>query len=182
MHEEQALLPNLRHSRLQHIPASGPYNSLHDWAHIVPPLRVVRNFLIIYLNRFMPSLRLKNILYRLTGMKVGAHCAFGLMSMVDIFFPELITVGDNTIIGYNTVLLGHEFLQRELRIGPVVIGPNVTIGANCTILPGVTIGEGATVSAMSLVNRDVPPHTFVGGVPIRILHTSSDGGKNLETP
>jgi len=33
------------------------------------------------------------------------------------------------------------------------------------ILPGVHIGEEAQVAANSLVTRDVPPETTVGGVP-----------------
>jgi len=62
-------------------------------------------------------------------------------------------------------------LLTEWRTGPVVIGRNVTIGANCTLLPGIVIGDGATVSAMSLVNKDVPPGAKVGGVPIRSLES-----------
>jgi len=91
------------------------------------------------------------------------------MVMFDIFFPQDVTLGEDCVIGYNSTILCHEFTRREWRRGPVVIGRDVTIGANCTILPGVVIGAGATVSAMSLVNRDVPPGAFVGGVPIRRL-------------
>jgi acetyltransferase-like isoleucine patch superfamily enzyme len=130
---------------------------------------VVYNFLIIYANRFNPSLRLKNALYRLTGMKVGRHCSFGLFALVDIFYPHLITVGEDCIFGYDSVILAHGYLQNELRVGPVVIGNRVTIGTKCTVLPGVVIGDGAVVSSMSLVNKDVPPYTIVGGVPIRVL-------------
>ena len=53
----------------------------------------------------------------------------------------------------------------------MVVGRDVLIGANCTILPGVVIGDGATVSAMSLVNKDVPPGAMVGGVPIRLIRS-----------
>jgi acetyltransferase-like isoleucine patch superfamily enzyme len=56
----------------------------------------------------------------------------------------------------------------------MVVGPDVTIGANTTVLPGVVIGAGAMVSAMSLVNRDVPPGALVGGVPIRLLRPAAD--------
>ena len=38
------------------------------------------------------------------------------------------------------------------------------IGANSTVLAGVNIGDGAVVSAMSLVNKDVPAGAFVGGL------------------
>lgn len=117
----------------------------------------------------MPVLAVKSWLYRFLGMQVGHHVSVGLMVMIDIFFPQDIRLGDNCIIGYNSVVLCHEFMRYEWRRGPVVIGRDVTIGANCTILPGVVIGDGATVSAMSLVNRDVPPGALVGGVPIQMI-------------
>ncbi len=162
-------LENRRMERLRVRSLPGRWNSLQYWVRFVNPLRVIWNFLIIYTNRFNPSLNIKNVLYRLTGMQVGRRCSFGLCAMVDVFYPHLIQVGENCIFGYDSVILGHEFLQREWRTGPVVIGNNVTVGAKCIVLPGVTIGDGAVVSAMSLVNKDVPPGTVVGGVPIRIL-------------
>lgn len=149
--------------------APGPHNPLCYWATFVSPLRVVWNFLIIFLCRYLPSLRLKRFLYRLVGIKIGRHVSVGLMVMFDIFFPQLITIGDNSVIGYNSVILAHEFLVKDWSTGPVVIGANVLIGANSTVLPGVTIGDDACISAMTLVNKDVMPHTFAGGVPVRVL-------------
>ena len=86
-------------------------------------------------------------------------------------FRSGLTVGDNSIIGYNTTILAHEYLIDEYRIGDVVIGKNVLIGANTTILPGVKIGDGAIVSAATLVNRDIPPGVFAGGNPVKIIFT-----------
>jgi acetyltransferase-like isoleucine patch superfamily enzyme len=131
--------------------------------------RVARNFVVIYLCRYLPSLRAKNMLYRSLGVRVGPRTAAGLSATLDIFFPELITIGDNTIVGYDSVILTHEYLRDELRTGPVVVGRDVVIGAGCTVLPGVVIGDGAVVSAHSLVNKDVAPDAVVGGVPARPL-------------
>ena len=144
-------------------------NSLVLWHRTVAPWRVLRNGLIIQLCHYIPRLAIKRALYRLMGMAVGAHVSFAWRTTPDLFFPELICVGDNSIIGYNTTILAHEYLLHEWRTGPVEIGANVTVGANCTILPGVVIGDGAVISAMSLVNKDVPPGAKVGGVPIRPL-------------
>lgn len=127
----------------------------------------------IQIARYCPILSVKNWIYRrVLGMKVGRHTAFALMVMVDVFFPERIRVGDNSIVGYNTTILTHEYLIREYRLGNVNIGENVMIGANTTILPGVTIGDHAIVSAGSLVHKDVPAYAFVGGNPMRVIGTN----------
>jgi len=164
-----------RAARLSTYPAPGGTNSLWAWRTWVPFWRVARNFVVIYACRYLPFLSWKNLLYRLTGMRVGRRVAAGLGATIDIFFPQLITIGDNSIIGYNTVILAHEFLMDSLRTGPVRIGANVMIGANVTILAGVVIGDGATVGACSLVNADVPPGAFVAGVPARVIQRERPG-------
>jgi len=108
-------------------------------------------------------------LYRLIGVRIGKDASIGLMAMFDIFFPELIEIGENSVVGYNVTLLAHEYLVDECRTGRIKIGKNVMIGANSTILAGVNIGDGAIISACSLVNRDVRCDAFVGGVPIKDL-------------
>jgi acetyltransferase-like isoleucine patch superfamily enzyme len=158
-----------RTARLTAYPAPQGVNSMWHWRRMVPLWRVVRNFLVVYSCRYCASFRVKNCLYRTLGMKVGAKVSAGMGVTMDVFFPQLISIGDNTIIGYNTVILAHEFLIAELRTGPVEIGKGVMIGANATILPGVRIGDGATISACSLVNKDVPAGALAGGVPARLL-------------
>lgn len=145
-------------------------NSLWQIYKTVPLLKVMKNFIVIQMARYSPSLRFKNWLYRtFLRMKVGKETAFALMVMPDIMFPERITVGDNCVIGYNTTILAHEYLIDEYRLGDVIIGDNVMIGANTTILPGVTIGDGAVISAATLVHKNVPPGAFVGGNPMQII-------------
>jgi len=158
--------------RLKIFPAPPGKNSLHLWHRAVSPARVVFNFIIITLCKYIPFLGMKRWLYKMTGMRVGRDVSFGLASMVDIFFPHLITIGENCVIGYNSTILCHEFLIHEYRTGEVVIGREVMIGANSTILPGVVIGDGAVVGAGALVNRDVPPGVTVAGVPAQVIKKS----------
>jgi acetyltransferase-like isoleucine patch superfamily enzyme len=84
-----------------------------------------------------------------------------------VFWPELITVGDDAIIGYDATILCHEFLREEYRTGAVVIREGAMIGAGAIILPGVEVGKNAQVAANSLVTEDVPPETTVTGVPAK---------------
>lgn len=150
-------------------------NSLWHVYKTVPFWKVVKNFIVIQLARYTPFLGMKNWLYRtFLGLKVGEQTSFALMVMPDVMFPEKISVGRNTVIGYNTTLLAHEYLIKEYRLGPVNIGSEVMIGANSTVLPGVTIGDGAIVSAGTLVHKDVPAGAFVGGNPMRIIYTKEE--------
>ncbi|MDV7763928.1 acyltransferase [Peribacillus sp. CSMR9] len=150
-------------------------NSLWHVYKTVPFWKVVKNFVVIQLARYTPFLGMKNWLYRtFLHMKVGKHTSFALMVMPDVMFPEKISVGINTVIGYNTTILAHEYLIHEYRLGDVVIGDEVLIGANSTILPGLSIGNGAIVSAGTLVHKDVPEGAFVGGNPMQIIYTKEE--------
>lgn len=134
--------------------------------------KVAKCFIVIEIARITPFLSMKNWLYRtFLHMKVGKRTAFALKVVPDTMFPERISVGDDTIIGFNTTILAHEYLIDEYRLGDVNIGNRVMIGANSTILPGVTIGDDAIVSAMTLVHKDVPAGAMVGGNPMQIIYT-----------
>ncbi|SHF85137.1 acyltransferase [Ornithinibacillus halophilus] len=150
-------------------------NSLWHIYKTVSFWKVVKNFIVIQLARYTPFLSVKNWLYRVfLRMTVGKQTSFALMVMPDVMFPEKIKVGTNSVIGYNTTILAHEYLIKEYRIGDVIIGDEVLIGANTTILPGVTIGDGAVVSAGTLVHKDVPAGAFVGGNPMQLIYSKEE--------
>lgn len=49
------------------------------------------------------------------------------------------------------------------------IGNDVWIGKNVLIKGGITIGDGAIIGMGSVVTKDVPPYSIVGGVPAKII-------------
>lgn len=53
--------------------------------------------------------------------------------------------------------------------GDTVIGNDVWFGYESTIMPGVKIGDGAIIAAKSVVVKDVPPYTTVGGNPATVI-------------
>ena len=155
------------HPRAQVRPSRGPHNSLWYVYQDVNFVRVCWNVAWIVLARWAPSYRLKNWMLRRTGAKVGRNVSMGFEATLDILYPQMVTIGDEAIIGYDTVVLCHGYLQKEYQVGPVAIGARASVGARCTILPGVTIGEGAVIGAGAVVTKDVPPGEFWAGVPAK---------------
>ena len=163
-----------RKARCVEKPSDGPRASLWYWRHHAGFFRTAWRYAVIVVSRVMPSFRVKNWMFRaLLRSKVDKHAAVGLEVTFDIFYPYLITIEEDVVVGYRTTILCHEYAADFYRTGPVLIKRRATIGANCTLLPGVIVGEGATVSAMSLVNRDIPPGELWGGVPVRKLRDAN---------
>ncbi|ELY57518.1 acyltransferase [Natronolimnohabitans innermongolicus] len=161
-----------RHDRVRTHPTPGTGNSLAGWPRARHPLRVAVSYVLVWLIRISPSLRFKRFLLRRLGATVGPGVSWGLEATPDVFWPELITVEREAVIGYDATILCHEFLQDEYRTGEVVIGERAMIGAGAIVLPGVEIGAEARVAANSLVTRDVPPGTTVAGVPAEPMGSS----------
>ena len=118
-------------------------------------------------------------LHRLKGTSVGKNCFIGSCVMIDSNYPEKVKIGDNVIIASHCNLIVH---QRDLsdykgdddlinckgyKIAKIVIEDNVLVGSGSIILPGIRIGKGAVVGTGSVVTKDVPPNTFVAGVPAK---------------
>ncbi len=107
---------------------------------------------------------------------LGDHVKIG--NNVSIMYNSLfmsaggITVEDGAMIAANCSIISNNHdpkVRAIITCKPVVIGKNVWVGANSIILPGVTVGENAIVAAGSVVTKDVPANTLVGGVPARFI-------------
>lgn len=94
----------------------------------------------------------------------------------DVYIRPRTTIGHRVNIGpfvriiTDTHALGPATRRAgRVRHDPIEIGDGTWIGASSTILPGVRVGAGAVVAAGSVVTRDVPDNTLVGGVPAEVI-------------
>ena len=55
--------------------------------------------------------------------------------------------------------------------GHVIIHNDVWIGENATLLSGIEVHNGAVIANGSIVTKDVPPYTIVGGNPAKPIKT-----------
>ena len=88
-----------------------------------------------------------------------------------------IRIGYEVAISHNVIIRdsdNHQLSGQTEISSPITIGDHVWIGMNSIILKGVTIGDGAVIAAGSVVTRDVPSRTLVGGVPAKIIREDVD--------
>jgi len=139
--------------------------------------------------------KVREIFCELTGRKVDEtfilippfYSAYGLDIRVGrrVFINQCCTlydmggvdIADHIMIGPNVNIItsGHPLAPSERRAyieaKPIVIEKNVWIATGATILGGVIVGENSVVAAGAVVTKDVPPNSFVAGVPARVIRT-----------
>lgn len=84
-----------------------------------------------------------------------------------------IVIGPDVKIGSNfelfhNVTLGSSNKNRSGQVYPI-IGNNVTVFAGACVLGPVIIGDNVSVGANAVVNKDVPPNVVVAGVPAKVI-------------
>lgn len=100
-------------------------------------------------------------------------------------YPKLIHIHDNVRIASHVSFITHDVTHAMLNnrcgeprylenIGCIEIMDNVFIGSNSTLLSNIRIGPNSIVAAGSVVTKDVPPNSVVGGVPARVLCSLDD--------
>jgi len=91
--------------------------------------------------------------------------------------PYLISIGSNVTITQNVTFHTHDGAVGVFRkeypginiYGKVIVGDNVFIGSDSIFLPGVTVGNNVIIAAGSVVTKDVPENSVVGGVPAKVI-------------
>src|ERR1700734_1944915 len=103
---------------------------------------------------------------------VNQNCTFYDLGGLDI--------GNDVMIGPNVSIITTSHppepsQRRAATIGkPIVIEKGVWIATGAIIIGGVTIGENSVVAAGSVVTKDVPANSLVGGNPARVIRSIGD--------
>jgi acetyltransferase-like isoleucine patch superfamily enzyme len=86
-----------------------------------------------------------------------------------------ITIGKNTLIGADSMIIDSDFHEIPLgssggvRHAPIEIGEGVFIGTRSIVLKGVTIGDGSVIGAGSVVSKNIPAHCIAAGNPAKVV-------------
>jgi acetyltransferase-like isoleucine patch superfamily enzyme len=128
---------------------------------------------------------------RPSGMLVVGDRSFIGDSLLVI--AERIEIGDDVLISWGCTIVDHNshsiyFSERKddvrewkngnkswshVRVSPITICDKAWLGFGVIVMKGVTVGEGAIVGAGSVVTKDVPPWSVVGGNPARVIREIS---------
>lgn len=99
-------------------------------------------------------------------LKIGSFCSIG----GDVTF---LLGGEHNIKTFSTYPIKAKIINPGIfeaaSKGDIIIGDDVWIGHGAIILSGVKIGQGAIVAAGSVVNKNVPAYSIVGGVPAKVI-------------
>ena len=108
-------------------------------------------------------------------LQAGAYGSIGYGANI---CPKVI-LGNYVLIAPEVQILGGDHLydipgvpiifSGRPSIPSTYIEDDVWIGARVTIMAGVRIGRGSIVAAGSIVTKDVPEYTVVGGVPAKFI-------------
>lgn len=110
------------------------------------------------------------------GFKVGDECFIGDETLIDLcdstLLEDQVTVAQRVLIlthlnvGYRNHPL-QEYFPRSSK--GVIFKKGSVVAAAATILPGVTVGPSSFVAAGSVVTKDVPAYSLIGGVPAKVI-------------
>jgi virginiamycin A acetyltransferase len=95
---------------------------------------------------------------------IGKYCQLG---------ADVALHATNHPISSMTTYINKNLFNGELKglkeENEIVIGNDVWIGHGVIIVGNINIGNGAILAAGSVITKDIPAYTIVGGVPAKII-------------
>lgn len=125
-------------------------------------MKILRN----YLRYFFIKIRVF-YLNRIWGHIIHPTSIVSFSAYLDRTKPELIDIGEKTIIARGAMVLSHDYSRG--KSAKVSIGRNCMIGANAIILPGVVIGDYVVVGSGAVVTKDISSNSIAVGNPAKVV-------------
>lgn len=110
-----------------------------------------------------------------THLSIGDNSGLG----VNCVIPDGSIIGKDVMMGPNCFIhsRNHAFdrtdipmrLQGYKESKPIIIDDDVWIGRDVTIMVGRHISKGTIVAANSVVTKDFPPYSVIGGNPAKLI-------------
>lgn len=131
----------------------------------------------------LPPSRLKNSVYRASGVSIGSHVFIGDGVRFIDGYSDSIRLDDAVVLSPDATLVSMAYptehspeeVLRFAKTAAVVIEKGAWIGTRVVILPGVRIGSGCVVGAGSVVTKSIPAGEVWAGVPARRLDSAGRG-------
>ena len=113
---------------------------------------------------------------------MGSNCMF--QSRHFPMDPKMVKIHDNVSVAADVIFCTHDAIRHVFQnydnndyvphMGCIEIDDNVFVGLGSIIMPNVYIGKNSIIAAGSLVLRDVPSGSIVGGHPAKIIGSFDD--------
>ncbi|MCK4819389.1 acyltransferase [bacterium] len=139
--------------------------------------RIYKRLLKLFAKQ-MPGYRIRRQLLRMAGYRIGEQVYIGedLIIVDELDDRGRVRIGNRVAIAERvTLVISSNANFSKIRPfmkdthGSIEIEDDAWLGTGAIILPDVRIGTGAVVGAGSVVTKDVPDFTVVGGVPAKAI-------------
>lgn len=111
------------------------------------------------------------------GLRVGDNSGLGGTCVI----PSFSIIGNDVMMGPNCYIhaRNHSFERTDIPMNkqgfseekPVIIDDDVWIGRDVTIMVGRHISKGTIIAANSVVTKDFPPYSIIGGNPAQLIRS-----------
>ena len=134
-------------------------------------IRGIFNRILHIIVRFSPGCTtIRPFLHKLRGVRIEGRVFIGDDVYIENEHPECVEIHDEAQIVLRSIIMAH-----FRGTGKVIIGKKVWVGPGCIVAASagqtLIVGEGAVLAAGTVVTKDVPPYTFVGGAPAKPIAT-----------
>ncbi len=125
------------------------------------------NRILHLLARFIPgATNIRPFLHRLRGVKIHGKVFIGDEVYIENSHPEVIEMYEEAELAPRCTLIAH-----FRGTGKIILKQKAWVGTGAIIIASpnqtLTIEEGSVVAAGSVVTKNVPPFTLVGGSPAK---------------